>query len=169
MTLPKDRLRKIHDVTEPTGQADQAVLARRKYHEAAAIWLAKWLTPLQVLFALLGFFVVLLPMLLKPWRGIVEGTPLLAQVFHDYSTFSGLALLNLFAGMLTAITKPYWSKHSPSGPVPSYKDRVAPVACPMTRKEELFFWIEIIALILVTTVWLFLPFGVIAYFLRMGE
>lgn len=168
MTLSKDRLRKIHGVTESTAPADQAVLARRKYHEAAAKWLAKWLVPLQTFFGLLGFSVVLLPVLSKPWRSIVEGIPLLAEVFHDYSTFSGLALFNLFAGMLTAITKPFWAKHSPSGPTPSYRDYVAPVACPMTRREEVSFWIEIVALILVTTVWLFLPFGVIAYFVRMG-
>ena len=100
MTLSKDRLRKIHGVTESTAPADQAVLARRKYHEAAAKWLAKWLVPLQTFFGLLGFSVVLLPVLSKPWRSIVEGIPLLAEVFHDYSTFSGLALFNLFAGML---------------------------------------------------------------------
>ena len=41
MTSSKDRLRKIHGVTESTAPADQAVLARRKYHEAAANWLAR--------------------------------------------------------------------------------------------------------------------------------
>ncbi|MFN3716747.1 MAG: hypothetical protein ACK4R8_08500 [Thiobacillus sp.] len=168
MTLPKDRLRKIHGLAEPTGPADPAVLARRKYHQLASMWCAKCLVPLQAFFASFGFFIVLLPTLSKPWRGIVENTPLLAKVFHDYSTFSGLALVNLFAGMLTAISKPYWSKSSPRGPVPSHKTYLAPVACPATKKEEFSFWIEIVALILVTTVWLFLPFGVMAYFLRMG-
>ena len=169
MTLPKDRLRKIHGISEQTGPDDPAVLARRRFHEAAAKWCANWLVPLQEFFAFIGFSVILLPILWKPWRGFVEGTPLLAQVFHDYSTFSGLALLNLYTGMLTAVTKPYWAKHSPSGSIPSYKDDIAPVAYPLTKKEEVSFWGEIVTLILVTTVWLFLPFGVIAYFIRIGS
>lgn len=169
MAFSKDQLRNIHGISEPTGSDDPAILARRRFHEAAAKWCAKWLVPLQVFFAFIGFSVILLPVLWKPWRSVVEGTPLLAQVFHDYSTFSGLALLNLYAGLLTAVTKPYWAKHSPSGPIPPYKDDIAPVACPLTKKEEVSFWVEIVALILVTTVWLFLPFGVIAYFIRIGS
>lgn len=169
MTLSKDRLRKLHGITEPTEPADPAVLARRKYHEAAAIWLAKGLVPLQAFFASLGFFAILLPMLLKPWRNIVEGLPILAHIFHDYSTFSGLAMANLYIGMLTAVIKLYWGKRSPSGDVISYKDGIAPLHLPRTRKEEISFWIEAIALIFVTSVWLFLPFGVLAYFINIGN
>lgn len=169
MVFSKDRPRKIHGIPEPTGPTDPAVLARRRFHETAAKWCAKGLMPLQVFFAFIGFSVVLLPILWNPWRSAVESTPLLAQIFFDYSTFSGLALLNLYAGLLTAVTKPYWAKHSPSGPIPSYKNDIAPVACPITKEEEVSFWIEIVALILVTTVWLFLPFGVIAYFIRIGN
>lgn len=168
MTLPKERSQ-IQSVAEPVVPADQAVLARRRYHEAAAKWCAKCLVPLQAFFALIGFFIVLLPALSRPWRGIVESMPLLAEVFYDYSTFSGLALINLYAGMITAITKPYWFKHRPTGPVPSHKNRPAPVACPTTKKEEFSFIVEIIALSLVTTGWMFLPFGVIAYYVRIGE
>jgi len=169
MSLSKDRLRKIHGIAEPTGLADQSVFARKKYHEAAAKWLAKWLLPLQAFFALLGFFVVLLPVFSKPWRGIVEIFPIFAQIFHDYSTFSGLAMANLYIGMLTAFTKLFWAKYSPSGDVIPYKDGIAPLLCPRTRREEVSFWIETVALILVTSVWLFLPFGVIAYFIRIGS
>lgn len=168
MALSEEMLRKIYGMKEPTGPADPAVFARRRFHEAAARWLAKWLVPLQIFFAFIGFFVVLLPVLSKPWRSIVESIPVLAEVFHAYSTFSGLALFHLFAGMLTALTKPYWDKHSPSGPIPSYRDYFAPIACPMTRREEVSFWIEIVASILVTTFWLFLPFGALAYFIRIG-
>ncbi|WP_157381306.1 hypothetical protein [Tepidiphilus margaritifer] len=94
MTLPKDRLRKIYGVAESTVPADEAVLARRKYHEAVALWLAKWLVPLQAFFASIGFFMILLPVLSKTWRNIVESVPILAYVFHAYSTFSGLAIVN---------------------------------------------------------------------------
>jgi hypothetical protein len=169
MTPPKDRLRKIHGIAELTGPADQAVLSRRKYHETAAKWLAKWLAPLQAFFALLGFFVILLPVLSKPWRSIVENLPIFAQIFHDYSRFSGLALANLYIGMIIALTKPYWAKHSPSGDIVPYKGGIAPLRCPRTRKEEVSFWIESVALILVTSVWLFLPFGVLAYLITIGS
>lgn len=169
MTLPKDRLREIHGVAESIAPADQSVLARRKYHEAVAIWLAKWLVPLQVFFASLGFFVILLPVISKPWRNIVEGLPLLVDIFHAYSTFSALAMANLYIGMLMTVIKLYLGQNSPSGDVVPYKDGIAPLHCPRTRKEELSFFIEAIALILVTSVWLFLPFGVLAYFINIGS
>jgi hypothetical protein len=168
MTLNKDRLRKIHGIAEPTGLAEKAVFARRKYHEATAKWLAKWLTPLQAFFASLGFFVILLPVFSKNWRAIVEILPIFAHIFHDYSSFSGLAMTNLYIGMLAAFTKLFWARHSPSGDVIPYKDGIAPLLCPRTRSEEVSFWIETFALILATSVWLFLPFGVIAYFIRIG-
>jgi hypothetical protein len=169
MTLSKERLRKIHGVADHTNPTDQSVIARRKFHESAAKWLSKWLVPMQALFGFIGFFVVLLPVLLKPWRALVEDTPLLAQVFHDYSTFSGWALINLYIGMLTAIVKIYWAKHSPGGSILSYRDVVHLQDYPRTKKEEVFFLADAVGTILVTTVWLFLPFGVIAYFIRMGN
>lgn len=159
-------LQKINGATE-TEKENPKVLRRRKYHVAAAVWCGKSLVPLQVIFALVGLFVILLPSVIQDLQVIVERAPCLARVFNDYSTFSGLALIHLFLGLLTAVTKPYWSKNTPIGHVPVYKGRRAPVACPVTVKEEISFWIEIFSLILVTTVWLFLPFGVIAFFLRM--
>lgn len=96
MALRKHMLRKIYGITEPTGPADPAVLARRRFHEAAVRWLAKLLVPLQVFFAVIGFFVVLLPVLSKPWRFLIENSPVLSQIFHDYSTMRGWAMGNLF-------------------------------------------------------------------------
>jgi hypothetical protein len=165
--LSKERLRKIHGSPEPTGPADEEVLARRRYHEAAALWLAKSSVPLQVFFASIGFFVILLPVLSKTWRNIIEGLPILAHIFHSYSTLSGMAMANLYIGMLMAVTKPYWGKHSPSGHVVLYKTSIAPLLLPRTRKEEISFWIEAIALTLFPSVWLFLPFGVLAYFINI--
>ncbi len=169
MNFPKDRLRKIYGITEPTGPTDPVVLARRKYHEAAAKWLAKWLVPLQVFFAVIGFFVVLLPVLSKSWRSIVEGLPFFSKVFLDYSTFGGLAIIHLYIGLAMAFTKPYLVKYSPSGDVVPYKNGIAPLLCPRTRKEEVSFWIEVAALIMVASVWLFLPFGVLGYFMNPGR
>lgn len=161
------QLQKNHSTTEPAKE-NQKVLGRRKYHEAAAVWCGRSLVPLQVFFALIGLFVILLPAIIKDYGAFVVEIPWLSRVFYDYSTFSGLALINLFLGMLTAITKPYWSKSRPSGNIPVFKGRPAPVACPVTYREEFSFWMEIFSLVLVATFWLYIPFGVIAYFLRMG-
>lgn len=170
MRLSKEQLRKIHGLPESTGPADPVVLARRTYHEATAKWLAKWLAPLQVFFALLGFFVVLLPALLEPWRIFIDALPIFSQVYHDYSTFTGLAMTHLYIGMFLALTKLfYWGKYNPSGDIVLYKGSIAPLLCPRTINEEISFWIETFALILVTSVWLFLPFGVLAYFINIGS
>lgn len=169
MTLPKDHLRKIYGITERAGPANPTVLERTRYHEAAAEWLAEWLAPLQAVFASLGFFIILLPVLSKPWRSIIEGLPILSKIFLDYSTFSGLAIINIYALLFTGLIKLWLAKQSPSGDVIPYKDGIAPLLCPRTRKEEVSFWIESVAMILGTSVWLFLPFGVLGYFINIGR
>lgn len=162
------RSQKIQGGPKSTGPADPTVLARRKFHKAAARWCAKWLIPLQVFFALIGFFVVLLPALSKPWRSIVESNQFSAHVFQDYSTFSGWALVNLFAGMLAALVKTYCVRNSPIGFMTSYKEIVRLEAYPREKEEEFAFWIDVVGTVFVTTAWLFLPFGVLAYFIRIG-
>lgn len=169
MTLPKYHLRKIYGITKSADPADPAVFARTRYHEAAAKWLAEWLAPLQAVFASLGFFIILLPVLSKPWRSIIEGLPILSKIFLDYSTFSGLAIINFYALLFTALTKLWLAKHSPSGDVIPSRDAIAPLLCPRTRKEEVSFWIESVGMILCTSVWLFLPFGVLGYFISIGR
>lgn len=171
MTLPKDRLRKIHGIGEQTGSADQAVLARRKYHEAAARWLAKWLPPLQAFFALLGFFVILLPVLSKPWRSIVEALPIFAKIFHDYSTFSGLAMVHFYISMALFLVRGWQIRSLPGGnafPL-TYRNVVDMELVPRTRTEECAYWIDISFGFVGATLLLFLPFGVLAYFINIGS
>ena len=150
MTLSKDRLRKIHGVTESTAPADQAVLA--KYHEAAANWLARISFFLHAIFAAIGFAVVLLPILSRSWRAIIESTPLVRVVFHDYSTFGGLAMANLYILMALFLIR----------------NVVDMELFPRTRREEFAYWADISFGFVGATLWLFLPFGVLAYFINIG-
>jgi hypothetical protein len=166
MTLRNDQLSKIYGILEPTEPFDPAVHGRLKFHEAAVKWCAKWLTTLHVFFALIGFAVVLLPLLVQVWRAVVESIPFLAIVFHDYSTLSGWSLLNLLAGMLTAFAKTYLNKYSPGSSLLSCEEIIWLAAYPRTKKEEAAFWIDIAGTILVSTIWLFLPFGVLAFVIR---
>lgn len=170
MTLKKDRLRKLHGIPEPTGPADPAIIERRKLHRTAVKWLAKWLCPLHAIFGFIGFLVVLFPMLSKKWRIVIESTPLVRGVFHDYSTFSGLAILNLFILMALFLARNWLGKSLPGGAtsILSYKNILDMELYPRVKKEELAYWIDISFGIAGATLWLFLPFGVLAYFIRMG-
>lgn len=91
----RDRNRKLLGLAEPDSPADPEVLQRRKYHAAAAKWLAKWFYPLQGVFAAIGFFVVLLPMFSTSWRTVIENTAIASRIFHDFSTLSGWAMVLL--------------------------------------------------------------------------
>ena len=170
MTLPKDRLRKIHGIVEPTGPADQSVLARRKYHEAAATWLARKSYILQAVFAAIGFVVVLLPVFSSSWRAVVESTPIVRWVFHDYSTLSGLAMTNLYILMTLFLVRSWQVKSLPGGAAFSltYRNVVDMELFPRTRREEFAYWADISFGFVGTTLWLFLPFGVLAYFINIG-
>lgn len=171
MALSKDRLRKIHGIPEPTGSADPSVLARRRFHEAAAKWLARWSYPLQAAFAMIGFVVVLLPVISKSWRAAIESTPIVRSVFLDYSTFSGLAMANLYILMALFLVRNWQRKSLPWGvdaPL-TYRDIVDMELFPRTRKEEFAYWTDMSLAFLGMTLWLFLPFGGLAYFINIGS
>ena len=171
MTLPKDRLRKILGVAEPTGPADQAVLARRKYHEAAATWLARGAGILQAIFAFIGFVVVLLPVFLRSWRTVIEGTPIAGGIFHAYSTLSGLAMVNFYVLIALFLMRSWLIKSLPGGDAfgLTYKNVVDLELFPRTKREEFAYWTNISFGFLGTTLWLFLPFSVLAYFIKIGN
>jgi len=174
MALSKDRLRKIHGIPEPTGPADQAVLARRKYHEAAARWLAKWSSPLHATCALTGFMVVLLPMFSKNWRAVIENIPIAARIFHDFSTLSGwaMALLGILMalwGYLNWKVNDYpggWNPRKQWG-LPDPALIVEMELYPRTQVEERVFWAGIAFGTADAGFWL-IGCGVFAFFMRIG-
>lgn len=164
-----ERSKPTPGLLEQTEAVEPSVLQRRKLHEAAAKWCAKWLTSLQVVFAFIGFTVVLLPVLSKTWRSIIEHIAPLSTIFHDYSTFSGWSLVHLFVGMSTAIAKTLWMRNSSKLSMHSYKEIVNREYYPKTIREEVAFWLDVVGTVMVTTVWLFLPFSVLAYFITTGS
>ena len=96
MKLSKERLRKMHSIPEYSGPVNPAVIARRRHHERAAKWMAKFNTYLYSLAASIGFFLVLLPVLSRDWRALVVDIPVASTIFRDYSTLTGSAIINLF-------------------------------------------------------------------------
>lgn len=170
MTLSKDRLKKIHGIPEPTGPSDPAVLERRRFHVAAAKWLSRWSFWLQAIFVLIGFAIVLLPMLLKNWRAVIEKTPVAARIFEDFSSLSGLAMLLFFFLMGLFLLWNGLKSGLPAGrnSFLTNKDIVEMELYPRNKREEFIYWIDFVFAVTGTTLWLFLPFGVLAYFIRIG-
>lgn len=151
------------------------VSPRKDAQIAAARWLAKWSRPLQISFATTGFSVVLMPVLSNPWKEVVVSLPVAGWVFNQFSTFGAWAmlllglLLTLFL-ILNIMVRDYpggWNPTKEWG-FPSPKQVVEKELYPRTRKEEFVFWVDIFFGAIGTTVWLYLPFGVLAYFIRIG-
>lgn len=134
------------------------------------MWLAKWSSRLQLVFAGIGLVVVLLPVLSKPWSAVIDGVPFVSRVFHDFSTLSGWALANFFVLMMLFLARSAVIRNIPGGHVPirSWREVVDMELYPRTRKEELAYWSDFAFAVAGTTLWLFLPFGVLAYFIRLG-
>lgn len=170
MALSKDQLRKIHGIPEPTGSADPAVLARRGFHEAVAKWLARWSYPLQAVFALIGFVVVLLPTLSNNWRTVIENTPIAGRIFQDFSSLGGLAMLLFFFLLGLFLIWNGLQSRLPAGrnSFLTNRDIVEMELYPRNKKEEFIYWVDFVFAVTGTTLWLFLPFGVLAYFIRIG-
>lgn len=169
--MDKERLRKFHGIPESTSQPDLKVLNRRRFHEIGAKWAAKWSGRLGVFFSLIGFFIILLPTLSMTVKNIIIKIPLLATIFHDYSTLSGLFFFNFLMLGFSALVKGILGKHNPGGHFPlgfTYKEALILELYPMTIKEEFAFWSAIFFEAVVSTVWLFFPFGVIAFIVKSG-
>lgn len=168
--MDKERLRRFHGIPESTSQADLKVLSRRRFHEKGAKWIAKWSGRISIFFVLVGFFVVLLPTLSKSVRNIIVEVPVVSTFFHDYSTLSGVALVSFFILAFFAVASGLISKSSLGGCLPlgvTYKEVVVLELYPMTKKEELAFWINLIYSAFGSTIF-FLPFSILAFFIGIG-
>lgn len=172
--LDRERVRRMWGLTEPDRPADPEVLRRRGHHETAAKWLAKWSYPLQALFAVIGFVVVLLPMLSKKWHAIIESTPVASRIFHDFSTLSGWAMVLFIALMAMLIFLDLRVNDFPGGwhptkqwGYPSPKQVVEMTLYPRNKREEFVFWVAIVFGTAGTTIWMIFS-GVLAFFIRIG-
>lgn len=170
-------MKQQNDEPVVTTPAVESVLRRRKYHIAAAQWLARWTVRLAWISALAALFLLLFPVLSKSWRTAVEAFPVTAWFFHDFSTIGPTAktLLGLFG--FAYVYQVLNLKHFPGGGLDVTKEGGIPGTrvmserglYPNTRKEEAFFWSGFLVELLGVTVGaLYAPLGFIAYFLRMG-
>lgn len=163
MTFSKNQLRKMHGIPESSTPGEPSVLARRKLHESAARWCDRWLTLIHIYFFIFGFSTILLPTLARPWRLMIESTPLLSEVFHSYSSLSGISIINI--GTLIAIFTARNLFRPPSGQptILTYSMIINMEIYPKTKREEVAYWLDIIFGVASVTLWLFLPFGTIAH------
>lgn len=157
----------------PDTPPDQQVLLRRPMHIASARWLAKWSYPLQFTFAVISFVVVLLPLLSTHWKEIIEEIPFLAWIFNDFSRFGPISLFLLFIIVMPFLILNCMVKHYPGdwdptkqGGFPNPKQVVEMSLYPNTLKEEFVYWTSQFLGTVGTSLWMYLPFGVLAYCIR---
>lgn len=171
MTFDRQQRLKMRGLTEVPGPADPVVIGRRKYHEAAAKWCAKWFPVLQLGLVLISFFIVFLPVIAKPWRVFIEATPVLSYIFYSYSKFRGLLPINLCIVSIVPLVALFTYKDLPGGsknaPIIYLKDVFEMELYPQTRKQEIAYWINMSANFLLATGWLIMPFGILAFFINL--
>lgn len=147
---------------------------RRAKQIAAAKWLTKYMYPMQLYSALIGFFIVLLPLFSRPWRGIVEAFPLTAWIFRDFSGLKGWAMVLFGLLMLGHMILNWKVKDYPGGwnptkewGFPTPQQVVEKELYPRNEKEVFVFWVDVVyRTMLNATIWL-LIFGIVAFFIKI--
>jgi len=173
--MSKERWRELHGIREPKDPADPAVLGRRHWHEASARWMVKWNDRIWLISGTTAFVVVLLPVLLDPWRAVVMNTPVLAAVYLEFSEF-GEWMFIFLAMMLAAAFYPAskWDgkKYSEYGypinlqGIRSSQNILFAELYPRTKLEERVFWVDKLGGILISLFGLFNLFGAFAAVLK---
>jgi hypothetical protein len=157
----------MYGVTTSTQDGDPSVLARLKFHESAAKWCVRWLTSMHICFGIFGFVVILLPALVKPWRLIIESTFLTSKIFYSYSSLSGLSMINLYFLIILFFVRSLFHKNLPGNqtfPI-TYDAIVRMELYPKTKRAEAEYWLDFLFSVASVTLWFFLPFGILAYFI----
>ncbi|WP_149028957.1 hypothetical protein [Serpentinimonas barnesii] len=175
--MSKERWRELHGIREPKDPADPAVLGRRHWHEAIARWEVKWLNRFWVISGTAAFVVVLLPVLLDPWRAVVMNTPVLAAVYLEFSGLGGWLYFLLAMMLATAFySASKWDgkKYSEYGypinlqGVGSPQDILFAELYPRTKLEERVFWVDSLGGLLGSLFVPFVVFGGFAAMLKSG-
>jgi len=150
---------------------DAAVVRRRGWHVAVARWMARWQLSLQVAFASMGLFLVFMPQLLPFWRDAVLRHDMTAWLHTEFASMGpwamGWLLFLVFGPLLTLhFLAPYytagWNAHQQWG-FPAPLQIVERQLYPRTPREEGLFWWAMCMDLLGTSLWLYLPFGVLAW------
>lgn len=86
--LNKEGRRELYGLREPLVPSDPRVVARRNLHEAVTKWNLRWATLIHFLSGSIAFGVVLLPILLPPWRSVIESVRPLAVLHYELTRLS---------------------------------------------------------------------------------
>lgn len=156
--INKKKLREIYGLNEGNACEDSSVIRRRKYHVYAAIWLARWMYYLQLLFLIIGAVFLLFPALGLDWY------PFLLGIKASYVFTKNFNLLSFFFFFLFIVTTTFYIvigfnvKNYPGGwdptkqfGYPSPKQVVELELYPNTKKEEFVFWMDFIFGVLIST------------------
>jgi hypothetical protein len=170
--MSNERFRQLYDLRESAEPADPEVLNRRWLHQAIAKWESKWLSRLGAATFVAAFLVVLLPVLLRPWRNIIERTPIASYVFHELTNIGWLEVL-LFLAMVLMLN--YYSSSKIDGKtysehgypinisgVRSAKNVVEYELYPRTKTEENVFFVDSFSGIFGSVFMWFVLFGAFA-------
>jgi hypothetical protein len=147
---------------------NKAVTSRNHLHKAAAVWCDKWLPWLYTLFASIGLFIVLLPAMIPSWQTTIVKSSLLLYIFSSYSTFTGISAYNFLLSLtLMIISTILNQKFAIDEKIvnPGYSLIIKKELYPKTFQQEGAYWFSIIFQAINTTTPLFLPFGVISFFI----
>ena len=171
MKLSKERLRKMYSIPEYSGPVNPAVIARRRHHERAAKWMAKIHPNLETIAVSIGFFLVLLPILSRDWRAVIEDIPVVSTIFRDYSTLTGVAIVNFFLIALFGFLLTIFEKHRPSQGRPgvTFKHFIDMELYPNTSKQEFVYWLETISRVVIPSAFIYIPFGILAFIINIGK
>jgi hypothetical protein len=97
--LSKEQRRKLHGIREPLEPGDPRVMARRGLHEAVTKWNLRWATPIHFLSGAVAFGFVLLPILLPPWRNVIESVRPFAILHYELTRTSVWLILPLVVAL----------------------------------------------------------------------
>lgn len=157
------RVARVIDTVDEPG--DPTVLARRPRHRAAARACTVALPRLHAAFAFAGALLVLLPALLEPARAALAHWPALARLCEGYAALGTPARVHLSLLALTWLARLAAAPMLPAGAAaaPGFDVIVARELYPRTRGEEVAWWIDVVHAVVSTSLWLFMPFGTLAF------
>jgi len=130
---------------------------------------------LQAIGAMIGFFVVLLPTLSSTWREIVVSFPPTRWIYDEFSLFGPFSLAVLLVFIIATIALNGLYRHFPGGwdakkewGFPTAKVIRDRALYPTRFLEEVVFWLAAFIGLFGLFLWLYLPFGLMAFFIRTG-
>lgn len=168
--MDTQKLRKINGVNLPDAVSEPSVISRRKAHKLGVTLASRLSFFFQCSCFVIGAFVVLFPALSSSYRRAISGIPVVSDVFRSFSEMRGASLLILLILIGLFLARAAVSKYVPSAYSSSstFRDIEEMELYPRNKKEELAFWIDVAFGVSSSLVWLYLPFGVVSYFITLG-